>query len=304
MLILAYRHKSSPATLLRSYLRSAGLKGEGREIAETITMVDHECFWPEEVNAGEVTYPPGGTFGPRLQRNLQLIMLYSGHMTIWIDDVPHMASADSVLVLFPGHKERFTFAEECETWHSWLHIFIPQLSQTLLARLARLPWPLQLSSTMADLAHEALALRNTPLSTAPILLKTLAVQMIWRYIGEGELQMNGTSTPADPAVETARHFIHAHLREPLTLDMIAMAAAVSPPHLIRLFRQQLNTTPMAYLWERRVAQGIDLLRQTGLSVGEIAIRCGFQTSYHFSRRVRQAMGLSPIEVRQQSWECR
>ncbi len=231
-------------------------------------------------------------------------MLYSGHMTIWIDDVPHMASADSVLVLFPGHKERFTFAEECETWHSWLHIFIPQLSQTLLARLARLPWPLQLSSTMADLAHEALALRYSPLSTAPILLKTLAVQMIWRYIGEGELQMNGTSTPADPAVETARHFIHAHLREPLTLDMIAMAAAVSPPHLIRLFRQQLNTTPMAYLWERRVAQGIDLLRQTGLSVGEIATRCGFQTSYHFSRRVRQAMGLSPIEVRQQSWECR
>ncbi len=263
MLILAYRHKSSPATLLRSYVPSTGLKGEGREIAETITMVDHECFWPEEVNVGEVTYPPGGTFGPRLQRNLQLIMLYSGHMTIWIDDVPHMASADSVLVLFPGHKERFTFAEECETWHSWLHIFIPQLSQTLLARLARLPWPLQ-----------------------------------------GELQMNGTSTPADPAVETARHFIHAHLREPLTLDMIAMAAAVSPPHLIRLFRQQLNTTPMAYLWERRVAQGIDLLRQTGLSVGEIATRCGFQTSYHFSRRVRQAMGLSPIEVRQQSWECR
>ena len=96
--------------------------------------------------------------------------------------------------------------------------------------------------------------------------------------------MNGTSTPADPAVETARHFIHAHLREPLTLDTIAMAAAVSPPHLIRLFRQQLNTTPMAYLWERRVAQGIDLLRQTGLSVGEIATRCGFQTSYHFSTR--------------------
>ena len=98
--------------------------------------------------------------------------------------------------------------------------------------------------------------------------------------------------------------MHAHLAEPLTLDMIAMAAAVSPSHLIRLFRQQLNTTPMAYLWERRVGQGIDLLRQTGLSVGEIAKRCGFQTSYHFSRRVRQATGLSPLEVRQQAWQCR
>jgi len=55
---------------------------------------------------------------------------------------------------------------------------------------------------MADLTHEALALRNSLLSTAPTLLKALAVQMIWRYIGEGELLMNGTPTPPDPAIES------------------------------------------------------------------------------------------------------
>ena len=267
-------------------------------------MIDDKCFWPEKVSVGEVIYPPGGVFGPRLQRNLQLVMLHSGRITVWIDGVPRTSLADTVCVLFPGHEERFAYAEECETWHSWLHIFIPQLSETLLARLARLPWPLQLSPAMTDLIREALALRNSPLSTADTLLKALAVQMIWRYIGEGELLMDGATTLPDPAVENARHFIHAHLGEPLTLDMIAMAAAVSPPHLIRMFRQELNTTPMAYLWERRVTQGIELLRQTGLSVGEIAERCGFRTSYHFSRRVRQAAGLSPLEVRHQAWECR
>ena len=267
-------------------------------------MVNDKYFWPEEVSVGEVIYPPGGAFGPRLQRNLQLIILHSGQMTVWIDDVPHTARAETVCVLFPGHKEYFAFAEESETWHSWLHFFLPQLPETLVARMARLPWPLPLSSTMADLTHEALALKNSPLSTAPVLLKALAVQMIWRYIGEGELLTNGATMPPDPAIENARHFIHTHIAEPLTLDMIAMAAAVSPSHLIRLFRQQLNTTPMAYLWERRVGQGIDLLRQTGLSVGEIAKRCGFQTSYHFSRRVRQATGLSPLEVRLQAWQCR
>src|SRR5207237_610785 len=52
-------------------------------------MVDDERLWPEEVSVGEVIYPPGGAFGPRLQRNLQLIILHSGQMTVWIDDVPH-----------------------------------------------------------------------------------------------------------------------------------------------------------------------------------------------------------------------
>src|SRR6266568_4325692 len=67
-------------------------------------MADDEYFWPEEVNVGEVTYPAGGAFGPRLQRNLQLIMLHSGHMMVWIDDVPHTVPADTVCVLFPDIK--------------------------------------------------------------------------------------------------------------------------------------------------------------------------------------------------------
>jgi AraC family transcriptional regulator of arabinose operon len=155
---------------------------------------------------------------------------------------------------------------------------------------------------MTDLMYEALLLRNSPLSTAATLRKALAVQMIWRYIGEGELLMAGTTVPLDTTIEQARQFISAHLSEPVTLSMIAEAAAVSPPHLVRLFRSQLHTTPMAYLWDRRVAMGIELLRQTGLSVGEIAQRCGFLTSHHFSRRVRLATGLTPLEVRQQAWE--
>jgi len=267
-------------------------------------MIDSECFWPEKVSIGEVVYPPGGTFGPRLQRNLQLVMVHTGHLTIWIDGVPCNAPANTVGVLFPGHEERFVFAEESETWHSWLHVFLPQFPERLLARLNQLPWPLPLSPAMGDLTHEALALRHSPLSTATILLKAIAVQMIWRYIGEGELQMNGTTAPLDPAVENARRFIAMHLTEPLTLDRIAAAAAVSPAHLIRLFRAQLNTTPMNYLWEHRVAMGIELLLQTGLGVREIAVRCGFQTSHHFSRRVRQATGLTPLEVREQSWQGR
>jgi AraC family transcriptional regulator of arabinose operon len=208
--------------------------------------------------------------------------------------------SDTVGVLFPGHEERFAFAEESETWHSWLHVFRPQFPETLLHRLNQPPWPLPLSPAMSDLTREALALRQSPLPTATELLKSLAVQMLWRYIGEGELQMNGTTAPLDLAVEHARRFISVHLTEPLTLDTIAAAAAVSPAHLIRLFRAQLNTTPMNYLWERRVAMGIELLLQTGLGVGEIANSCGFQTSQHFSRRVRQVTGLTPLEVREQS----
>jgi AraC family transcriptional regulator of arabinose operon len=202
----------------------------------------------------------------------------------------------------PGHEEYFVFAEENETWHSWFSIILPRFPDELRARLHCMPWPLPLSYGITRLVHEALALRTTALSTANTILKALSIQMVCHYIGAGELQMMAsTKGIAHPAVEQARAFIQDHLSEQLSLAEIAQAAAVSPTHLVRLFRSQLKTTPIAYIWAQRVIRGVELLKQTGLPVSSIAERCGFKTSYHFSRRVRQAAGLAPLEIRRQAW---
>jgi transcriptional regulator GlxA family with amidase domain len=89
------------------------------------------------------------------------------------------------------------------------------------------------------------------------------------------------------------------------LDMTALARAcnVSAAHLSRAFRRELGVTPIAYLWQRRVAAGVDLLVNTGLPVGVIADRCGFSTVYHFSRRVKQATGEPPTELRRRRWDA-
>lgn len=272
-------------------------------------MVEHvnslystDGFWPADVQVGTVIYPPGGKFGPRHQSNLQLVMLHSGSMTVWIDGLAHHAQEQSVSLLFPGHQESFAFAAERETSHSWAHILIAHPHQHLLERLKALPWSLPLSPAMNQLTQEALWIQATPFPTAVELLKTLAIQMIWRYIGEGELRASRIAIPFHPAVEQAQQFIHEHLSEPITLATIAAAVALSPSHLIRLFQSQLKTTPIAYLWERRVARGVELLEQTGLPIAIVAQRSGFQSRYHFSRRIQQALGYTPLEIRQRSWQ--
>ena len=41
----------------------------------------------ERVTFGEIVYPPGGTLGPRLQRWLQIVIVYKGSVSVWIDDL-------------------------------------------------------------------------------------------------------------------------------------------------------------------------------------------------------------------------
>jgi AraC-like DNA-binding protein len=78
-------------------------------------------------------------------------------------------------------------------------------------------------------------------------------------------------------------------------------AACSRTTLIRKFQTSLGQTPGRYLWQLRTEKGLGMLRNSGLTVAEIAELCGFSNPFHFSRRVRATTGISPREVRRKAW---
>ncbi len=101
--------------------------------------------------------------------------------------------------------------------------------------------------------------------------------------------------------ERARRYLQDHCAEDGCLAAAARAAAVTPQHLIRLFRAHDGVTPGRYLWQLRLERGAGLLAASGLTVAEIAERCGFKNPFHFSRLLRQRQGLSPRQLRQRAW---
>jgi AraC family transcriptional regulator len=241
------------------------------------------------VSAGTVTYPPGGTLGPRTQSDLQLVVVHAGSARVWVDGVPHTIAAGEVGLLLPGHRERFAFDTRIATRHSWVQAGVPDVP----ARFATLPAVLPLSPALDTLVREAVATVELPAVVAH-----LAAAAFLRYAGEAERASPERSRPVDDA----QRFIHAHLHEPqLTLGDVARAAHVTPAHLVRSFRAAHGVTPMAYLWQRRVALAIDLLARTGLPLATVAERCGFKTVHHFSRRVAAATGLPPATLRRERW---
>ena len=92
-----------------------------------------------------------------------------------------------------------------------------------------------------------------------------------------------------------------HGAEPVDLATLAKVAGVSAAQLVRVCKRELGETPLRYVWRVRTTRGVQLLRDTGLTVGEIAWRCGFQTPFHFSRWVRALEGVGPREVRRGAW---
>ncbi len=265
-------------------------------MSETVTLP-----FPLKSYFGDVVYPPGGRLATRKQENYQLVILHSGQMTVWVNDERIVVPSPRVCILYPGYIERFAFATDRDTWHSFVHASFGSLHPKMEARLHALPRHIPLSNRMTKLIFIALKLRESTLPTVVPMLHALCLQMIWLYIGEGEqAQTRRTHNDIHVNVTAACEFIHAHFSETLTVKQIANAALCSPSHLTRLFKSTQGQTPMNYVWAYRVERGIELLKYTGLAIGDIAHRCGFQNQHHFSKRVRVATGATPSDIRNQA----
>src|SRR6202020_1941860 len=77
-------------------------------------------------------------------------------------------------------------------------------------------------------------------------------------------------------------YIEDMLGQPIKLRELAALAGVSARHFERSFRQSTGSSPHAYVMQRRIRMGRDLLiHQPELSIEQIRLRLGFSSSSHF-----------------------
>jgi AraC family transcriptional regulator of arabinose operon len=228
------------------------------------------------------------------------MLIHAGSMSLRLDDgAPRHVSAGEICLLLPGHIEEIGFDEQVDTSETLVRGRMEHATAEMRTWLGSLRPTRTLSSALTYLAREAVTTEQTRLTADGALLDALATALLWRFIAE--FRNLPAALPAP--IEAARLYIHTHVGEPVTLDDVAGAASVTPPHLIRLFRTHMNTTPMRYLWDRRISLGIELLTSTGLPVGSVAVRCGFKTSFHFARKIKEVTGLPPSVLRESRWQA-
>ncbi len=248
---------------------------------------------------GDVRYPPGSTLGPRVQQDFQIVIIYEGEARIAIDGQELHVPRHHAALLLPTRRELFHFATAGETRHTWCAIAAAIVPSELRSKLGAVSTCLPLTDRLHDLVELGLTIPLSRLVSADELIHAAGLMLLYAFVFEAELVRSPTTLP--DALRRALACMEAHLAEPLALHHISQAAMVTPQHLTRLFRRHIQTTPMRYLWQLRTRHGVELLGGTGLSIGEIAAQVGFQSPFHFSRRVLQYYHDSPRRLRERLW---
>lgn len=92
-------------------------------------------------------------------------------------------------------------------------------------------------------------------------------------------------------------FMHENFSRQIKISELSSISNMSEGHFSRVFKECMKTSPMEYLIGIRLKESARLLEKSDLSIGEIALSCGFNDFSYFGKHFRKVMNCSPREYR-------
>ena len=91
--------------------------------------------------------------------------------------------------------------------------------------------------------------------------------------------------------------IRMNLSKRLSVSSIAVLAKCSERTLMRRFKDSVGQSPLEWLTAERITYAKSLLENSALNTGQIAEKCGFQTTETFRHHFKRLVGVAPMQYR-------
>ena len=111
----------------------------------------------------------------------------------------------------------------------------------------------------------------------------------------GKLQTSNAVHSENEIIRQAQIFISTHIREKLSVPLVARQVDVSPSYLTALFHKNLQISPGEYIRRIKLQESKQMIRENDLNFTEIAAALQYSTVHHFSRQFKEKFGITPTE---------
>jgi two-component system response regulator YesN len=122
--------------------------------------------------------------------------------------------------------------------------------------------------------------------------EVLFVQRIWML-----MEKTSFNPMAGVAMRDIKHYIENHFHEEISLTSLSQRFHLSPQYISRKFKEEYNTSVIAYLIELKMEKAKSLLANTSLTITEIANDLGYEDENYFGKVFKKQSGLSPKQYR-------
>ena len=104
----------------------------------------------------------------------------------------------------------------------------------------------------------------------------------------------------EKAILNITEYMQTHFRQDIDLNQLAEEHGWSYSTFQRQWHRKYSCSPLQYLRRLRNSEALYLLRESTLTIGDIAKELGFRNQFYFAKFFRDMNGMPPSEFR----ECR
>ena len=244
-------------------------------------------------NTGMQKCESGHSWGPAVRDHFLIHYIISGKGTYECAGKSYSVKAGDLFLVFPNEVISYR-ADENDPWqYCWVGF-----NGTEVQRMLNLT-PFRHDNLVLSLPDQELCQRLIDIYEARGNKPTDELNMIGRlylFLGKMvELQgsdLQETDVTSD-YIENALKFIQYNYSHSIDISSIAASIGISRSHLYRVFIKHMGISPNDYLTQYRINRACSLLRNSNLTISNIANSVGYDDPLYFSRVFKKVKGISP-----------
>lgn len=237
------------------------------------------------------------TLNPHLHNQIEVVYVIRGTCSMSIDKIRYEVRQGDFIIILPYQIHSFYNVQECELV---VQVFEPDFAPELLPHLGNC---LLKNSVVKEMSHDCVeAFRKaeqyyTQQSDLRIVRAYIGVYMSFLY---DKLEFIAMDTSDYYSVlHELLLYIDFHFTEHMTLEVLAEKFHITRFYISRLFSKKMNTSFNDYVNQLRVDYATELLCHTDMTIGDIALKSGFECERNFYRVFKRHTDMTPLQKRKQ-----
>ncbi len=108
------------------------------------------------------------------------------------------------------------------------------------------------------------------------------------------------ATDKELYLNQAVEFMNTNFSRPISIEVISDHISVNRKYLYQIFKDKMNRSPKQYLLDLRIKKSEELLKDSTLSIAEVANSVGYPDPFLFSKMFKQRTGHAPSAYRKKT----
>ncbi|MGM9551068.1 MAG: AraC family transcriptional regulator [Clostridia bacterium] len=244
------------------------------------------------IQYGHEDCAPGYSIGNFVRSNYLIHYIHKGSGVYKANGREYSLKANDAFLIRPDEITYYAASKEDPWEYSWVEFSGDGISKFL---------------EETDFSDDNLALSNIPecaehikkLVSADVTNQYLLAGYLYQFLSVFVSYKPNTGSMADEYVKAAVNYIHTfYYHTNINVEQISSFIGIDRSYLYRIFKEKTGVSPKKYIIDYKLKTAAKLLRETSLSVGQVALSAGFDDQLYFSTVFKKCYGLPPTKYRQ------